>query len=221
VVEAHPAGAAAPQRLLVELLALEREIVEAGYVRRSDALERVADAVRRLGEIGSPQGILDRAAEELVASSEFDRVMLAEARGDELLVRAVSSAEDPAGAAAVLEQLRAAPVPLEYPSIEHDVARRQRTEIVQARATRSRAARRLIEVLDWDSYVVVALCVQGNTVALLHAAAPATGRALDALEHARQPLGVTGGDLGVERVERASGGRRGRVQQRHRVALHT
>ena len=182
MVEAHPAGAAAPQRLLVELLALEREIVEAGYVRRSDALERVADAVRRLGEIGSPQGILDRAAEELVASSEFDRVMLAEARGDELLVRAVSSAEDPAGAAAVLEQLRAAPVPLEYPSIEHDVARRQRTEIVQARATRSRAARRLIEVLDWDSYVVVALCVQGNTVALLHAAAPATGRALDALD---------------------------------------
>ena len=38
------------QRVLVELLALEREIVEAGYVRRSDALERVADAVRRLGD---------------------------------------------------------------------------------------------------------------------------------------------------------------------------
>jgi hypothetical protein len=32
--------AATVQRVLVELLALEREIVEADYVRRSDALER-------------------------------------------------------------------------------------------------------------------------------------------------------------------------------------
>ena len=45
--------AAALKRTLVELLALEREIVELGYVRRADALERVRDAVRRLGEVGS------------------------------------------------------------------------------------------------------------------------------------------------------------------------
>jgi hypothetical protein len=68
--------AAAGRRVLAEMLALEREIVEADYVRRSDALERVSDAIRRLGEIGSPQGILDRAAEELGASSVFDRVLL-------------------------------------------------------------------------------------------------------------------------------------------------
>ena len=80
---------AGAQRVLVELLALEREIVEAGYVRRSDALERVADAVRRLGETGSPQGILDRAAEELGTSSAFDRVMVGEVRGDELIVRGI------------------------------------------------------------------------------------------------------------------------------------
>ena len=66
--------ATAVERVLVELLALEREIVEVEYVRRADALERVGDAVRRLGEIGSPQGILDRAAEELGTSSQFDRV---------------------------------------------------------------------------------------------------------------------------------------------------
>ena len=86
---------ATAQRVLVELLALEREIVEADYVRRSDALERVADAVRRLGEIGSPQGILDRAAEELGTSSAFDRVMISEVRGDSLHARAIWSDEDP------------------------------------------------------------------------------------------------------------------------------
>jgi DNA-binding CsgD family transcriptional regulator len=176
------AGVAEAQRMLVELLALEREIVEAGYVRRSDALERVGDAVRRLGEIGSPQGILDRAAEELVASSEFGRALLGEVRGGELRVRVVWNAGDPVGAAAALEELRRVPIALEYPSIEDEVARRQRTQIVHARATRSRAARRLSDVLGWDTYVVAALVVQGNTVGLLHADAPAAGRALDALD---------------------------------------
>jgi DNA-binding CsgD family transcriptional regulator len=174
--------AGASERVLVELLALEREIVEAGYVRRSDALERVADAVRRLGEIGSPQGILERAAEELVASSEFDRAMLGEVRGGELRVRAVSSATDSAAASAALTELRRAPVPLEYPSIEDDVARRQRSEIVRTRGSRSRASRPLAETLGWDDYVVAAVVVQGNTVGLLHADASAAGRGLDALD---------------------------------------
>lgn len=176
------ADAAGAQRALTELLALEREIVEAAYVRRADALERVADAVRRLGEIGAPQGILERAAEELGASSEFDRVMLGEVRGDELHVRALWSGQDPDAGAVALEELRRAPIRLEYPSIEDEVARRQRTEVVRARASRSRAARRLAAVLGWDGYVVSALVVQGNTVGLLHADAGADGRVPDELD---------------------------------------
>jgi DNA-binding CsgD family transcriptional regulator len=191
------ADAAALQRALAELLALEREIAETEYVRRSDALERVADAVRRLGEIGSPQGILDRAAEELGTSSAFDRVLIGDVRPDGLYARSLWSAEDPAGAAAALEALRRAPVRLEYPSIEDEVARRQRTEIVHARATRSRAARRLTEVLGWERYVVTAVVVQGNTVGLLHAEAAdgTSGRrpdAFDAEVAARYAEGLAG-----------------------------
>jgi len=172
----------AGERLLAELLALERELVEAEYVRRSDALERVADAVRRMGEVGSPQGILDRAAEELGASSEFDRVMIGEVRPDGLHPLSLWSAEDPAGAAVSLAELGRAPVPLEYPSIEDEVVRRQRAEIVRVQDTRSRAARRLAEVLGWESYLVTALVVQGATIGLLHADASAAGRALDELD---------------------------------------
>ena len=170
------------QRVLVDLLALEREIVEADYVRRSDALERAADAVRRLGEIGSPQGILDRAADELGASSAFDRVVVGEVLGDSLHVRALWSDDDAEGASAALASLRDSPIRLEYPLVEDEVARGQRTEIVQARAARSRGARRLIDVLGWDSYVVAALVVQGKTVGLVHADAAASGRRLDALD---------------------------------------
>ena len=173
---------AAVPRVLVDLLALEREIVEADYVRRSDALERAADAVRRLGEIGSPQGILDRAADELGASSAFDRVVVGEVLGDSLHVRALWSDDDAEGASAALASLRDSPIRLEYPLVEDEVARGQRTEIVQARAARSRGARRLIDVLGWDSYVVAALVVQGKTVGLVHADAAASGRRLDALD---------------------------------------
>jgi DNA-binding CsgD family transcriptional regulator len=176
------ADAAAVQRALVELLGLEREIAEAEYVRRSDALERVSDAIRRLGEIGSPQGILDRAAEELGLNSEFDRVLIGDVQPDGLHVRSVWIADDAPAAAAALEELGRAPLRLEYPSIEDEVARGQRTEIVQARATRSRASERLTEVLGWDSYVVTALVVQGNTVGLLHADADGGTRFLDALD---------------------------------------
>jgi DNA-binding CsgD family transcriptional regulator len=177
------ADAATSARVLVELLALEREIVEAGYVRRSDALERVADAIRRLGEVGSPQGILERAAEELGTSSEFARVLIGEVRHDGLHARALWSRDDPAGAAAALKELRSGPVALEYPSIEDEVARRPRAEIVTARSGRSRAARRLFDVLGWEEYVVTAIVVQGATVGLLHADAPGlAGRFLDELD---------------------------------------
>jgi LuxR family transcriptional regulator, regulator of acetate metabolism len=191
------ADAAAVQHTLVALLALERELVEADYVRRSDARERVADAVRRLGEVGSPQGILERAAEELGTSSEFGRVLIGEVREDGLHARALWSESDPDAAAAALEELRRGPVPLEYPTIEDEVARRPRTEIVDARAARSRAAPRLTEVLGWEEYVITALVVQGSTVGLLHAdAGPASGgRALDTLDAeiaARYAEGVTG-----------------------------
>jgi DNA-binding CsgD family transcriptional regulator len=176
------ADSATVQRTLVELLALEREIIEADYVRRADALERVSDAVRRLGEVGSPQGILERAAEELGASSEFARVLIGEVGPDGLRARSLWSTEGTDAAATVLEELRRTPVRLEYPSVEDEVARRPRTEIVDARASRSRAARRLLDVLGWEEYVVTALVVQGNTVGLLHADAGFGTRALDALD---------------------------------------
>jgi LuxR family transcriptional regulator, regulator of acetate metabolism len=170
------------QRVLVELLALEREIVEADYVRRSDALERVGDSVRRLGEIGSPQGILDRAAEELGTSSEFDRVVVSEVSEESLVVRSVWSDADPGGAEAALDGLRGTPIRLEYPLVEDEVARGQRTEIVAARVAHSRGARPLMDVFAWDSYLVAPIVVQGITIGIVHADASVSDRRLDALD---------------------------------------
>jgi len=178
----QPPDVRAMQRILVELLALEREVVELEYVRRSDALERVRDAVRRMGEVGSPQGILDRAAAELGASSQFDRVLISEVRGRALHPHAIWRRDGADGSDQALEQLRAAPISLEYPLIEDEIARRPHVEIVTVGASRSRAAGSLVEALGWDAYVVAALTVHGSTVGMLHADATASGRSLDPLD---------------------------------------
>src|SRR5947209_19557951 len=115
-----PAADGGLESVLTELLGLERELIELDYVRRSDALERVREAVRRLGEIGSPQGILDRAADELGTSSQFDRVLISALDGNQLTPRGLwtATAED---TVAALQRFRRASIRLDYPLVEHDV----------------------------------------------------------------------------------------------------
>jgi LuxR family transcriptional regulator, regulator of acetate metabolism len=172
------------ERILSELLALEREIVELAYVRRSDSLERTREAVRRLGEVGSPHGILSRAPEELGAASQFDRVLISEVGDRSLRASAIWSRHDQAESEAALAALRREPVALEYPLIEEEVAARPRVEVVDVARSRARAAPGFTAVLGWSSYVVAPLAVHGKTVGLLHAdaGAGAGGRALDALD---------------------------------------
>jgi LuxR family transcriptional regulator, regulator of acetate metabolism len=170
------------RRILGELLALEREIVELGYVRRADSLERAHDAVRRLGEVGSPQGILGRAADELGASSQFDRVLISEVDDRVLRPSAIWSRDDAEASGLALQQLRSSSIVLEYPLIEDEVATRQRVEIVSVQRSGARAAPGLRATLGWSSYVLAALVVHGKAVGLLHADATASGRELDAVD---------------------------------------
>jgi DNA-binding CsgD family transcriptional regulator len=166
-------------RVLVELRAVEREIAEFEYVRRSDALERIREAIRHLGELGSPQGILDRAAAELGTSSQFDRVVISEVVDGVLRPRSVWTRN---GTPDSLTELEQSPLKLEYPLIEEEVVRRQSAELVLVANARSRAPARLARLLRWDRYVVAALTVDGTTAGLLHADAADTGRPLDELD---------------------------------------
>jgi LuxR family transcriptional regulator, regulator of acetate metabolism len=180
--ETNSAAALKLPRVLVELQQLEREIVELDHVRRADALERVRDAVRRLGELGSPAGILERAAAELGTSSQFDRVLISDVREGQLFTHALWIGEDPSAARTVLEKLGGRPIRLDYPLIEEEVARRQGAEIVDVLAARTRATARLADVLGWERYVVAALTVHGSTIGLLHADATTSGRTLDVVD---------------------------------------
>jgi DNA-binding CsgD family transcriptional regulator len=171
------------ERLQAELQQLERELVESDYVLRADSLGRVRDAVRRLGELGSPTGILDRAADELGSGSRFDRVLISEVSAGKLAPRSIWQRDsDRATAEAALEQLRRAAVALDYPLIEHDVIRRGHSEIVVVDKVGPRAPAALGIVLRWSSYVVAPIVVEGETVGLLHADTARSARELDAID---------------------------------------
>jgi DNA-binding CsgD family transcriptional regulator len=167
---------------LVELLALERELAELEYVRRADALERVGDSVRRLGELGSAEGILAKAATELGGGAQFDRVLISEVLDGTLRPLAVWDGADQGRADALLAQLQATPIRLEYPLIEAEIVRHRRAETVTVGGSRARAPRRLAQTWGWRSYVVAALTAQGESIGLLHADATASGRPMDALD---------------------------------------
>jgi DNA-binding CsgD family transcriptional regulator len=169
-------GAGAAERWLAELLQLERERAELEYIRRADALERAAEAVRRLGELGSSEGILGRAAAELGGCAPFDRVLISEVADGRLRPLAAWDAHAPEAADALARHIAQDPVPLAYPLVEAEVARRRGVEIVSARGRGPFA-----EALG-SSYIAAALTAQGEAIGLLHAGAPTSGRAMTPLD---------------------------------------
>ena len=175
-------AARAAERALIELLALEREITELEYVRRSDALDRVSDAARRLGELSWSEDILTRAATELGACSEFDRVLFSETDGGVIAPLAIWDAEGTRAGEEALAALANTGARLEYPLLEYEVARRQTPEVVVVAAAGARTPRLLAEVLGWKSYVVAPVTAAGETIGLLHADATRRGRRVAALD---------------------------------------
>jgi LuxR family transcriptional regulator, regulator of acetate metabolism len=170
------------ERTLVDLLALERELLELEYVRRSDALERVSEAVRRLGELGSTEGLLTRAAAELGAGSEFDRVLISEVVEGRLVPLTIWDGTDQAAADAALAGLAETVIRLEYPLLEYEVARRHVPEVVVVAEAGARTPGPLAHSLRWESYAVAALAVGNSTIGLLHADATHSGRTVDGLD---------------------------------------
>jgi DNA-binding NarL/FixJ family response regulator len=141
-------------KLAAELRQLQRELVEQQYVRRADGVERIEDALRRLGEVGSPAGILARAAEELGHATGLDPVLISRVEGERLVP---------------LAELE--PFALSYPLIEADVARNAEATLISVAASGRRAAPSLVLALGWERYAVAAIRLEGKTVGLIHAAA--------------------------------------------------
>lgn len=174
---------------LAGLLALERELSELSYVRRADALERVADTVRRLGELAPSEELPARAAAELGRGSEFARVLISEVNGEQLTI--VAAWERGGQGDELLTRLRAEPVRLSYPLLEREVVRDRGARIVDG--GRAPGAHAWAQLLDRRSYAVAALVADPETIGLVHA--DDGERRLDELDHevlARFAVGLSG-----------------------------
>jgi DNA-binding CsgD family transcriptional regulator len=185
-VSAAPTDDTAPRALLASLAQLEREIVELRYTQRLDATERVREALRRLADAGPPpSAILERAAAELGGCTPFDRVLVSRLRGSVLQPAAIWSGDQVssgAGERPASDGLFATAVALAPGWIEAEVARSGRTVIVDAVRGDVQAAPALVAALGRRSFVLGAVALRGQPVALVHAGVDPGMRALGELD---------------------------------------
>ncbi len=194
-------------QLQAELQHREREITERAYLRRFDGLESVADAIGRLGELGSPAGIVARAAQELGINSQFDRILLSEINDERLAPLALWERDNEQSV--LPEPL----VTLHYPLVEHDLAQSRAVTAQLIATTGSRTPRPLQEHFGWDSYIVGPIIVEGKVIGLVHADAAASGRTLDEVDREIVELACDGLSEVFERASLRE------TLQRHRAEM--
>jgi DNA-binding NarL/FixJ family response regulator len=163
-VSVAPEGA----RVLASLQQLERELVELRYTQRLDAQERVRESLRRLAQAGAPQAVLERAPAELAAATGLERVLVSRVRAEriEALARWERGAQPVAGLPVIGR---------ERPTIEVAVALERGAVIVDDRNDSPIGI-----ALGWRSFVLAAVVLRDETVALLHAGPD--GRSLGAFD---------------------------------------
>ena len=88
----------------------------------------------------APGEMLTRAPAALCAASNFERAILSLVGSGRMMAEAAHFEGAPAGAEAVLAQLRAQPLRLEHPLIETELLRRRRATIVRRRPACSRGS---------------------------------------------------------------------------------
>jgi DNA-binding CsgD family transcriptional regulator len=202
------AGAAADRpdarAVLASLMQLEREIVELRYTQRLDATERVREALRRLADAGpAPLEILERAAAELGGCTPFDRVLVSRMHGAALEPVAIWAGEPApsAAAAAPVGRPLATTTPLEPGSIEAEVATSGRTVLVDpARGGAPVAATQVARALGGRPFVLGAVRLRDEVVALVHAGLDPVRRELGELDRELVDLFVAGLEGVLERA---------------------
>jgi LuxR family transcriptional regulator, regulator of acetate metabolism len=155
---------------MILLQQLEHELLEQRFLRRADGLERIGEALRRIGELGSPTSLLAQAAEELGRSSEFERVLVSRVAWGTLAPLSLWSSGG--GDEATLAELETSSMPLRYPLVEAEIAQVRGASTVRVAKSGPRALPRLTELFEWNAYVVASIQLEGKTVGLLHAERP-------------------------------------------------
>lgn len=140
-------------RLLLEQLAVSRRIDES------------LDMLRDLGPVSE---ILERTPAAAAHVAALDRVVLSRIENGALIAESVYITGDDGAAKAVLADLIARPVPIEYPLIEGEILRRRRPLLVAASETELQGRAANNDLLHWGEFIVAPAILDGRVIAFLH-----------------------------------------------------
>jgi DNA-binding CsgD family transcriptional regulator len=135
---------------------------------RLRALEGVHEAADRLADAGPVSEIVDRAPAECCRALDLDRAVLSRIDDGRLLAEAVHCREGAGDAAALLEQLRAAPVALAYPLVEAEMLRRRRAAIVEEPDAATAGRHAFAGIMRWGEHVATPIVLEGRVIGFLH-----------------------------------------------------
>jgi DNA-binding CsgD family transcriptional regulator len=136
---------------------------------RVDAFARLESAIARLRTITAPAAMLAAAPQQLCAGSAFRRVVLSSVNEGLMTAESAVFRDDPGGARAALEALRAQPVRLAHPLVETDVMRRAHATAVTDAQRHPRVHAATAETMGWNGYVAAPISVRSTVIALIHA----------------------------------------------------
>jgi DNA-binding CsgD family transcriptional regulator len=166
-------------RVLGELQELHGELVVQRHAGHAGRLRAAGEALARLGDTASRAAIIAGSAEAVGAHAGFDVVLVSRLDAETLRPLALWMRDDAAAARDRLAELERRSIPVRYPLVEAEVARRHEPALVSVVADRGRAVPALAEVLGWSAYAVAGVAIEGKPVGFVHAA---RGRGVDDLD---------------------------------------
>jgi DNA-binding CsgD family transcriptional regulator len=146
-----------------DLVTANRALLEQLEVAR-----RIDEALDQLRDLGPASEILERAPAAAAHVAALDRVVLSRIDDGSLIAESVYIAGDAAAAAAMIADLKALPVRIEYPLIEGEVLRRRRPLLVQAQETELQGRAANNELLQWSDFIVAPAILDGRVIAFMH-----------------------------------------------------
>ena len=157
---------------------LEREYSE----RRLGVIGDVRLALSRLRGIESLPKLLDKAAQELVETVGFSRVIISRVFDASLLAESIYFKDRPEEAEKILTYWRSSPPELTHELLETELLRRRAATVVGDAQSDTRTYKPLIEATGTTSYVAAPVAPESRVIGFIHADHLYTDRPVDTLD---------------------------------------
>ncbi len=167
---------------VLDLVSLERELIEDGARRRTFALLQVQEGLSKLRFVDDVATIVDRAPRELVESCGFDRAVLFRVHEGRMVMESAFFGEDREGANKMVAFAQAVAPPLDHMLLETQMIRRRAPAIVRDARNDPRVNRPIIDFSLTHSYVAAPVMPTGKVIGFLHADRLYSGRTVDEID---------------------------------------